>query len=204
MNDSRKSKKRFSSADLCRILVDGGLLSEEQAKQILSKERTVMETLLNKRKDRRVRPDEFMFVDVLLYLKVKRRDDPSKRLDEDAVFECFARAWQVPYRKIDPLKLELDMVTRTIPRTFAMKHLLLPVDIEDNTLVVATPDPFNEEAISDVERACGLKVEPVVSSRSDIVKILRVPAFHHGGRGSFFRPGGGSRQSGTVCPPQIR
>ncbi len=171
MNSSRK-KKRLSSVALCRLLVEGGLLSDSQEKQILSKERSVRETLLKQRKNRHLRPDDFMFVDVLLYLKVKRLDDPSKRLDEDAVFECFAKAWDIPFRKIDPLKLELNLVTRTIPRTFAMKHLLLPVDIVDNTLVVATPDPFNEEAIKDVERACGLKVEPVVSSRSDVVKII--------------------------------
>ena len=172
MKGSPKSKERFSSADLCKILVDGGLLSKEQAKHVLSREKAVREALVKKRKDRYARPDDFMFVDVLSHLKVRRLDDPSKRLDEDAVFECFAKAWRIPYRKIDPLKLELNLVTRTIPRIFAMKHLLLPVDIEENTLVVATPDPFNEEAISDVERACGLKVQPVVSSRSDIVKIL--------------------------------
>ena len=113
------------------------------------------------------------FIDVVLYLKLPRADQPEKILDEDLIYRVLAASWHLPYKKIDPLKLELNFVTGTISKSFALKHLLLPMEMEAGKLVVATPDPFNHEAIADVERVSKLKVKPVVSSRTDIVKLIR-------------------------------
>ena len=44
--------------------------------------------------------------------------------------------------------------------------------MEEGKLVVATPDPFNYEAIKDVEMVSKLKVKPIVSSKSDIKKLI--------------------------------
>ena len=112
------------------------------------------------------------FLDILVSLKIKRLDRPSQVLDEDTLYEQIALALDLPYKKIDPLKLDLNLVTKTIPKTFAMKHLLLPIGMGKGQLVVATPDPQNLEAIGDIERATGLKVSPVLSAKSDIKKMI--------------------------------
>ncbi|MBW1841388.1 MAG: type II/IV secretion system protein, partial [Deltaproteobacteria bacterium] len=70
------------------------------------------------------------------------------------------------------LKLNLNLVTTTLPRTFAMKHLLLPIDITDGYLTVATPNPFNVEVMEDIERVIQMKVKYVVSSKADIIKAI--------------------------------
>ncbi|MCK5099556.1 MAG: type II/IV secretion system protein [Desulfobacteraceae bacterium] len=84
----------------------------------------------------------------------------------------FAKKWGIPFKKIDPLKLDLNLVTKTIPKSFAKKHLLLPVEIKEGRLVVAISDPDKFEAIEDVERVSNLKVVPVISPRSDIIKMI--------------------------------
>lgn len=94
-------------------------------------------------------------------------------LSEDAVTEALASFLNIPYLKIDPLKLDLDVVTSYIPRPFALKHLIVPIAIRDNELAIAVVDPFNDQVLSEFATAHRLKVRRVLSSCSDIQKILR-------------------------------
>jgi general secretion pathway protein E len=105
-------------------------------------------------------------------LKLGRADDSQKALDEEAIYHALSREWGLPYKKIDPLKLDLNLVTGVIPHTFAKRHLVLPLAVEDGWLTVATPNPFNAEALEDIARVSHMKVKPVVSSRSDIIKLI--------------------------------
>ncbi len=105
-------------------------------------------------------------------LKFERADDSQKALDEEAIYHALSREWGLPYKKIDPLKLDLNLVTGVIPHTFAKRHLVLPLAVEDGWLTVATPNPFNAEVLEDIARVSHMKVRPVVSSRSDIIKLI--------------------------------
>ncbi len=172
-------ENRFSSRNICKILVAAQLISNEQAMEILKKENRVRQILLKQKNIKANKnfstghPGEAVsFIDVILYLKVVQKKKPSKPVDEDLIFRALANAWNVPFKKIDPLKLELNLVTGTISKSFAAKHLLLPLMVEEGKLIVATPDPFNYEAIKDVEMVSKLKVRPVVSSKSDIEKLI--------------------------------
>ncbi len=94
-------------------------------------------------------------------------------LTEDAVTEALAAATGLPYYKIDPLKLKLDIVTEHIPRPFALKNLIVAVDETDGVITVAVADPFCDSIISGLASARRLEIRRVLSSKSDILKILR-------------------------------
>ncbi|NOX34267.1 MAG: type II/IV secretion system protein [Deltaproteobacteria bacterium] len=171
--------QRFLPQNICKILMAAKLISKEKARELLKKENHVRNILLNKKIKKRGKdlPNDrqaalVSFIDVILYLKIERMDQPLKRIDEDLIYMTLAEAWKFPYKKIDPLKLELNLVTGTISKSFAAKHLLLPLMVEEGKLIVATPDPFNYEAIKDVEMVSKLKVKTVVSSKSDIEKLI--------------------------------
>ncbi|RLC19805.1 MAG: type II/IV secretion system protein [Deltaproteobacteria bacterium] len=173
--------KRFSSQNICKVLLAAKLISKEQAQDLLKKENRVRDILLKqviKKNDKNLSKEQqaalISFIDVILYFKIERKmkGQPSKKIDEDLIYHALAKAWKVPYKKIDPLKLELNLVTGTISKSFATKHLLLPLMIEEGKLIVATPDPFNYEALNDVEMVSKLKVKTVVSSKSDIEKLI--------------------------------
>ena len=53
-----------------------------------------------------------------------------------------------------------------------MKHLVLPIAIKDGYLTVATPNPFNVEVMEDIARASQFKIKVVVSSKSDVIKLI--------------------------------
>jgi len=94
-------------------------------------------------------------------------------LSEDAITEALAVFLKIQYLKIDPLKLDLDVVTSHIPRPFALKHLLVPVAAREGELTIAVADPFNDEVLHELASAHRLKIRRILSSTTDIQKILR-------------------------------
>ena len=79
---------------------------------------------------------------------------------------------QQPFVKVDPLKLDLNVVTTTIPISFAKNYLVLPVAVSQGKLTVATPNPFNLDVFEDITRASQMQVRAVVSPRSDIIRLI--------------------------------
>jgi general secretion pathway protein E len=175
----RELKKGLSEDHVLTALLKLRLISEDQQKDIFNKKRNIKRKLEQLRaarqastssKSRIINP--INIVDVITAMELRRADDPSKVLDEETVFQALARVWKVPYKKIDPLKMDLNLVTTTIPHRFAIKHLVLPIAIEDGCLTVATPDPFNEEVIQDIAQVSKLKVKCVVSTKTDLIKLI--------------------------------
>ncbi len=167
-------RQPLSDANICKVLVDGGLLSAVQAKEIIAK-KPVFINKLKTRKDRQSRSHidaPLTLIDVIAALKPKRKDRPSLSLDEEAVYQQLASAWGSTYKKIDPLKLDLNIVTTTIPRNFALKHLVLPIAVSDGCLTVATANPFNTEVLEDIARASKFTVKAVVSTKTDILRLI--------------------------------
>jgi general secretion pathway protein E len=160
------SKNPFASKRVCEILAKAGLLSQEQAKDILKREEK-LRSALQKGKFHPV-----TIVDVIVSLNLTKKKDPPRPLDEEDIYQTLAKEWHFAYKKIDPLKLDLNVVTTTIPHSFATKHLVLPISITDGCLTIATPNPFNVEVLEDISRAIHLKVTPVVSPKSDIIRLI--------------------------------
>jgi len=165
-------------SEVCKILIKNNLITTERAKNVLTNQEQYERNLIKKRSVNRVpgegrsAADRISIVDIIVSRKFDRNDDQPGLIDEDAIYNALAQAWQIPYRKIDPLKLDLNIVTTTIPKNFAKKHLVLPVDVKDGSLTVATPNPFNMEVLDDLKRVTNMKVSVVVSSKSDILRLI--------------------------------
>ncbi len=93
-------------------------------------------------------------------------------LTEDLITESLAKAAGLAYLKIDPLKLDMEIVGQHISRAFALKNLMIPVAVKNAVVTFAVSDPTNNEAIEELERTRQIKTDRVLASRSDILKIL--------------------------------
>ena len=176
-------KKRSTSPllpeDVCRILFEQGLISKGQRQGIFRKKDILQKKLEKLRIIRHASggsssriTNPITIVDIICFLRLNRKDDPTRELDEETIYQALAEEWGIEYKKVDPLKLDLKLVTTMIPRSFAMKHLVLPTSVKDGWLTVATPNPHNLEVMDDISRVTQLKVRPVVSSKSDIFKLI--------------------------------
>jgi general secretion pathway protein E len=173
------SRSHLSPENVCRILVERGFISEEQKAEIFQKKDTLQRRLdkLQVMRDasggssaRITTPTTI--IDIISFLRLNRNDEPTRELDEETIYQALAEQWGLEYKKIDPLKLDLKLVTSLIPQSFAMKHLVLPTAVKDGLLTIATPNPHNLEVMEDISRATKLRVKPVVSSKSDITHFI--------------------------------
>jgi len=169
----------FSPESVCQALLRRGFISIAQEQEILTKRDGLQRKLERLRAMQQVSTSSrarilspVTIIDVIAALNLDRADDPEKALDEEAIYQALAKAWGFPFKKIDPLKLDLNLVTGTIPHSFAMKHLVLPTGVRDGRLIVATSNPFNVEVMEDIARVSHMKVEPVVSPKGDITKLI--------------------------------
>jgi len=172
-------KNPLGARNVCQALAKKGIITKAQAKQILAKK----DTLKRQLQERRARlagsgsegdqiNNPITIIDVIDSLHLRRADDASRVVDEETIYQVMAVEWELEYKKIDPLNLDLNVVTTTIPHKIAKMHLVLPIAIEDGLLTVATPTPLNMEVEDDVARASGLKAQCVISSKTDIIKLI--------------------------------
>jgi general secretion pathway protein E len=97
----------------------------------------------------------------------------GRLLDQDRISEVVAAAAGIGYKKIDPLKLDMALATRTVSKPYAQKHVLLPLEhTESGALVVAVANPFDRELLENLHRLAGMRIEPVLSAKADILKAI--------------------------------
>jgi general secretion pathway protein E len=163
---------------LVRLLTNNKLLAKEQVKVFRQKKEQQRQRLLRKIGGRRTndrkrsalnQPD---LVDILVSLRFEIQGKKKQVLTEEAIMRLVAEDLQMPFKKLDPLDLDLDLVTKTIPKSFALKHLLLPFGLKNGVYEVAIYDPDKRQALDDIERANQIKITPYLSTKTDIGRML--------------------------------
>jgi len=94
-------------------------------------------------------------------------------LTEDRIMAIVAAEAGLPFHKIDPLKLQPELITGALPRAFAARNRLLVIDKREGVLRVATDNPRNLDAFESIRQRFGGPVEVLVSSKSDILRCIR-------------------------------
>ena len=138
--------------------------SQQRAKLLRQQQSAPNSGILNSQQ-----PD---LIDIIVSLHFEINNAPGQELTEELIMRQVAKDQGLPFKKLDPLELDLKTVTKTIPQTFAQKHLLLPFAIKNGVLDVAIYDPQNIQVLNEIERANQIKVQPYISTKSDIRKIL--------------------------------
>jgi general secretion pathway protein E len=91
---------------------------------------------------------------------------------EIQITEALAAFAGLRFIRINPLELDLDVVTGALSGPFARKHGLVAIAKDDQKLTVAVHDPFAPFPIDDIKRVTGLRaIERVIATRSDIEAI---------------------------------
>jgi general secretion pathway protein E len=171
--------KKLTLENCARLLHKRELLSSEQLTDVLARgksQESRLYALHQSGGSRRIQSgmaDIISPAEVIASFNLELPGSPGKFLTEDVVTEALATAAGLTYLKIDPLKLDLDVVTSHIPRPFALKNLIVAVSQSGGAITVAVADPFNEAIIKELAEARKIEIRRVLSSKSDILKILR-------------------------------
>ena len=110
------------------------------------------------------------------------RKTPYDRLDRILVQMGFAHerdvlavlGEQMSLQVVDLAQTEIDIkVLKEVPHRIVHKRGLIPISRTNDTLQVATSDPYNIAAFDELRMVTDLKIEPVLASESEIQRIIR-------------------------------
>jgi general secretion pathway protein E len=137
------------NADLLQILVFRHTLSREQAERVRRQARSTGATI----------------VETVQQLGLAT---------EAQIAEAVAGFANLRYLKLNPLELDLDVVTGALSGPFSRRHGMVAIAKTDEKLTVAVHDPFAPFPIDDIKRSTGLRaIERVVATQSDIEAIIK-------------------------------
>jgi general secretion pathway protein E len=93
---------------------------------------------------------------------------------EVQVADALAQFTGLRFVKINPLELDLDVVTGALSGPFARKHGIVALAKTEEKLTVAVSDPFAPFPADDIKRVTGLRaIERVIATRSDIESVIK-------------------------------
>lgn len=165
--------KFVNSEELLDLLVKHKLITKKQRQFITLEKGKQRQRLLKKfstddNLDRNF-PD---LLDIILSFNLFAFGKKGKPLTEEMVMRAIAKEKGFEFKKLDPLDLDIELVTKTIPRNFAITHLLVPFNFQNGILEIASYHPDCQTQTTDIEHANQVKVRPYITCKSDIKKIL--------------------------------
>lgn len=167
------TRSQFTFAYILDLLLKRGIITPEQQKDILISENRLKAMIIKskgylKNGVKYIRyepsPAEIAEAAQITY--------NGKCLTEDDILKITAEELNIDYLKIDPLKLNADIVTGVLSRPFARSHVIIPLEIKDGTITVAIHNPFDIELIENVKRITGFNTRIVLASKSDILNVI--------------------------------
>ena len=95
----------------------------------------------------------------------------EKKFSEEAVAESFARRMRLPRVNLAATVPEPDAI-KLVPEGMARRHQVVPLKLENRSLVVAMANPANMDAQRDIEFSTGKTLKILVATRTEIVDAL--------------------------------
>lgn len=152
-------ERKLHLEELVNALVADGLVARHDAEAIL--------------KHGSARPSVELHPCVAIANKlIKNPQAPHRPLTVENLMQWLAHRAGLPYKRIDPLQIDVAAVTGLISYPYAVKHKILPIAVGTDAATVATSDPYDIEWVHELERMLRKTVVRVLSSPTDISRYL--------------------------------
>uniref|UniRef100_A0A7C4QMR6 Type II/IV secretion system protein n=1 Tax=Schlesneria paludicola TaxID=360056 RepID=A0A7C4QMR6_9PLAN len=93
-------------------------------------------------------------------------------ITEEAALRAFAAELGMRFVEVKKEHIDRELLLQ-FPTTAVFRHSLLPLQRHNGSVVVATSDPFNLEALEELSMASGFHLEPVLACRVDVVEMIK-------------------------------
>ena len=94
----------------------------------------------------------------------------GRALDAEALTEWLARRVDLPYLRIDPLKVDVGRVAEVMSLQYAEMRKVLPVNVSADTVTVATSEPFDTGWVAEIESHSRRRVRLVLANPDDVAR----------------------------------
>ena len=165
---AHKKSREITVAYLGQLLFNAGFIDERQRTEIDIVDRQFRATVRSKT---RAEDDASPFK-ALVAMNLTDASGSGTRIDDFLLARLIAEDAHLHFFKIDPLKLDVEMIESKISRPFARKHKMVPVAIRDGKLIVSVVNPFDTEAFDTFQQMVKQDLDIVVSSESDVMGVI--------------------------------
>lgn len=145
--DRRKPLLKLKRALLGELLIEEGVITSQQLEMALNEQ---------SRGENRRRLGEILV--------------SMRAISEARLLEALSRQLDTPVVDLNQEPPDPE-VLKMVPSEFAIRHLLIPIRRNDNTLVVAMADPLDIQAIDDLHMLTGLDIAPMLASAAEIRRV---------------------------------
>ncbi|MBE9537816.1 MAG: type II/IV secretion system protein [Proteobacteria bacterium] len=121
----------------------------------------------------RVRNASVGSIHPLVYLAEQKLDDLSRSgevLNMDALLAWLGDKSGQGVYEIDPLKINLGAITDVMSKAFALRHRILAVEVAEDTVVIASCDPFIRAWESNLEHVLRKSIRRVLADPREIAR----------------------------------
>jgi len=165
---ARKSRE-VTVSYLGELLQNAGFVDEKQKVEIDNVDRQLR---AQSRSARARGEEEASPFKALMAMNLTDASGSGTRIDDFLLARLIAEDAGLKFYKIDPLKLDVEMIESKISRPFARKHRMTPVAIRDGKLIVAVVNPFDTVALDTYYQMVKQEIEIVVASESDVMGVI--------------------------------
>ncbi|HYO75645.1 MAG TPA: ATPase, T2SS/T4P/T4SS family [Thermoanaerobaculia bacterium] len=163
------ASREITVAYLGELLFSAGFIDERQRADVDAADRQFK---LQARSSKLRTEEELSPFKALAAMNLTDASGTGTRIDDFLVARLIAEDAHLPFFKVDPLRLDVQMIESRISRPFARKHRMVPVAIRDGKLVVAVVNPFDRVAIDSYRPMAKAEIELVVAAESDIMGVI--------------------------------
>ena len=139
-------------------LIEDGFVKKETAKDEFNKSRSILKS----------GPEAMHPLTAVAQAKIVSARAPQRQLTLDWLTEWTANKAQMPFYRIDPLKIDFTKVSDIMSSTYATRFNILPVEIIGDTVVIATTDPFRNTWIDEISKVTRKEIKLVLTNPLDI------------------------------------
>ena len=93
-------------------------------------------------------------------------------LSEEQALQAFADELGMEFIDLGDFEVDTEVIAE-FPTAAIFRHEVLPLDRENGSVRVATSDPFDLEALSELSSLTGLELDPVLARHEDIVELIK-------------------------------
>jgi len=79
---------------------------------------------------------------------------------------------EMPYQRIDPLKIEVAKITAVMSYAYAARYNILPVSVDEKFITIATAEPFVKEWEHELSRINNKEFKRVIANPDEISRYL--------------------------------
>lgn len=95
---------------------------------------------------------------------------PHAELGLETLTQWLAQRAGLPYRRIDPLNIDVYAVTEVVPKADAARYRILPLAVTDQEVEFATAEPYEREWEADLGHVLRRGIRRVIANPQDILR----------------------------------